>query len=60
MANAKALFKRHSDIFFEVARVGSVDDAKVAAIIYAACIIAEAIRNEYDETEEVKYKEPTK
>lgn len=50
MASATALFARHWKQFG--ALIGQrVPESNEFAIIYAACILAEAIRNEQDETD---------
>ena len=44
MVDAKALFKRHWEQF----KIVEKEPGTLEAIIYAACIIAEAIRNSAD------------
>lgn len=52
MADAKALYKRHIKEYSEAHKESSFGGMeKACAILYAACIIAEAIRNSMDETE---------
>lgn len=48
MVEAKALFKRHIKEFQE-ANPGRMIALQDAPIIYAACILAEAIRKDFDE-----------
>ena len=48
MADAKALFRRHWKEFDHELMSISESYSTVQAVIYAACIIAEAIRNEPD------------
>ena len=57
MADAHALFKRHWENLVEKTHWNC--DQSDAALIYAACIIAEAIRNTMDEADgEVKGPKP--
>lgn len=54
MADAKALFKRHIEQFTDIILKdgdGNKASADDRTIIYAACIIAEAIRMELDDAE---------
>ena len=58
MAEAKALFKRHQQQFYELMmlrhadmRPSEEDFKAINAILYAAAMICEAIRNDMDETE---------
>lgn len=60
MIKAEALFKRHLKEFpklfnLEYLELTNPDHRNIATTLYAACIIAEAIRNEQDDGE---FKEP--
>lgn len=57
MAEAKALFAKHYKLFCDF-KYNQVTQDGDRAIIYAACIIAEAIRNEQDSVD-MEMKIPT-
>lgn len=60
MVQAKSLFARHIEDFAAAVGKSGLPGEQVA-IIYAACIIVEAIRNEQDDLEfkVIQPKEPT-
>lgn len=54
MADAKALFIEHMKHFSKLNRESAYSD-QVNAVLYAACIVAEAITNQFDEVQDAKF-----